>query len=273
MTVLMVAPNGARKGKADHPALPITTPEIVETARACAEAGADAIHLHVRDDAGRASLDPERYAEAIERVAAAVGDRMAIQASTETFGGFGPEDVEHLLRSLKPRAASVAMRDLAPEPEDAPRARRVFDWAREEGIAIQHILYGPSEVARLERVLPPDAPAALLLVLGRYAADETSDPRELPPFLTALAASSLKERAEWMVCAFGATETRCLAAAAALGGHCRIGFENNLRRADGSVAASNAARAAEMRAALAAIGLPDRGGGAVSRVLGAAPTE
>ena len=33
---LMVAPNGARRSKSDHPALPVTLPEIVATARACA---------------------------------------------------------------------------------------------------------------------------------------------------------------------------------------------------------------------------------------------
>ena len=62
---LMVAPNGAMRGKADHPALPVTIPETVETARACFQAGADALHLHIRDDQGRHTLDPGRYHEAL----------------------------------------------------------------------------------------------------------------------------------------------------------------------------------------------------------------
>ena len=44
---LMVAPNGARRGKGDHPALPITDAEMIATARACHTAGADGIHLHI----------------------------------------------------------------------------------------------------------------------------------------------------------------------------------------------------------------------------------
>ena len=58
---IMVAPNGARRTRADHPALPITPEEIAATARACQAAGAGAIHAHVRDDAGRHVLDAPLY--------------------------------------------------------------------------------------------------------------------------------------------------------------------------------------------------------------------
>jgi uncharacterized protein (DUF849 family) len=51
--ILAVAPNGARKTKADHPALPMTPEEIAMTAAACHEAGAAMIHLHVRDPDGQ----------------------------------------------------------------------------------------------------------------------------------------------------------------------------------------------------------------------------
>ena len=50
---LMVAPNGARKIKKDHPAVPLTISETVETAKSCYKAGAGAIHLHVRDKEGQ----------------------------------------------------------------------------------------------------------------------------------------------------------------------------------------------------------------------------
>ncbi len=60
---VMVAPNGARRTKADHPRLPVAVDEIVSEAKACLEAGATALHAHVRDDQGRHSLDPGRYRE------------------------------------------------------------------------------------------------------------------------------------------------------------------------------------------------------------------
>jgi uncharacterized protein (DUF849 family) len=45
---------------------------------------------------------------------------------------------------------------------------------------------------------------------------------------------------DWMVCAFGPNESRCAALAALLGGHVRVGFENNYYLPDGKIAASNA---------------------------------
>ena len=47
---LMVAPNGARLTDDDHPAVPVTIPQIVTTAQECASAGARAMHFHVRGD-------------------------------------------------------------------------------------------------------------------------------------------------------------------------------------------------------------------------------
>jgi uncharacterized protein (DUF849 family) len=49
------------------------------------------------------------------------------------------------------------------------------------------------------------------------------------------------------VCAFGTGETDCLAAALKAGGSARVGFENSLWNADGSLAASNEARVAVIR--------------------------
>ena len=54
--MLTVAPNGGRKTKADHPALPLSPDELARTAAECLERGASMIHLHVRDGgAGTAS--------------------------------------------------------------------------------------------------------------------------------------------------------------------------------------------------------------------------
>ncbi|MEO0829677.1 MAG: 3-keto-5-aminohexanoate cleavage protein, partial [Pseudomonadota bacterium] len=55
---------------------------------------------------------------------------------------------------------------------------------------------------------------------------------------------------DWMVCAFGPAETACLAYAADRGGKMRVGFENSLWNADGSLAKDNAERVAEVSAAV-----------------------
>ena len=58
---IAVAPNGGRKTKADHPALPLTPAELAATAAECLEAGAAMIHVHVRDANGRHLLDADAY--------------------------------------------------------------------------------------------------------------------------------------------------------------------------------------------------------------------
>jgi uncharacterized protein (DUF849 family) len=73
-------------------------------------------------------------------------------------------------------------------------------------------------------------------VLGRYATGQTSQPADLLPFL----APGVPRFAHWMACAFGRHELACVATAGLLGGHLRVGFENNLWLPDGRVAADNA---------------------------------
>lgn len=270
MSVLLMAPNGARKTKVDHPALAIGFEEIVAEAEAAWAAGADAIHLHVREDDGGPSLDPGRYREAMDEIARRTDGGLKIQASTETVGGFTRADIDALLRALRPPSASVSLRDYAPDPADGAAYRQLMDWAAGDGVALQHILFHPDEMDALAALAPPDAPMALLFVLGRYEDGPPSAPRALLDYLAALEGSALKDRVTWMVCAFGRPETACLAAAAALGGHCRVGFENNFEHADGRIAASSAERVAAIRAVLTSIGAPRATPESLARTLGAA---
>ena len=63
-----------------------------------------------------------------------------------------------------------------------------------------------------------------------------SEPADLLPFLAAHDGAT-----PWAVCAFGPREAACALTAAALGGHMRVGFENNLFLPDGTLAPDNAA--------------------------------
>lgn len=104
----------------------------------------------------------------------------------------------------------------------------------------QVILYTADELARYRdlrtRGVIPDGKWSLLFVLGRYTAGQTSDPRALLPFLSAHTGDE-----PWALCACGPQEAACVQAAAALGGHARVGFENNLSLPDGSIAVGNEA--------------------------------
>lgn len=239
---IMVAPNGARRTTADHPALPVTIPQIVETAKACFAAGAGGIHAHVRDADQAHVLDAGLYSELVAELAREVPG-MAVQITTEAIGRYTPEEQRAVVRAVMPKMVSVALREMIPGTE-TDEAARFYAWAHEAGIAVQHILYAPGEIDRLfglvvGGVVPRDD-MQLLFVLGRYARDQESNPADLQPFVETLAASGVS--ADWAVCAFGRGETAALDAAFEAGGKARVGFENSLWNADGSVAADNAER-------------------------------
>ena len=253
--VISVAPTGARRTRSDHPALPVTPSELAAEAAASAAAGARVLHLHVRDAHEAHTLDAERYRRAIAAVRRAVGDRLIIQVTTEAVGRYAPEAQMAVVRDLRPEAASLAVRELVPDGTRELEAAKFFAWAQGAGIALQFIVYSAGDVMRLvdlagRGVVPVERPHALF-VLGRYVDGQRATPRELLPFL-----ERWPRAWPWTACAFGPDEAACLAAALAIGGHVRVGFENNLLRPDGAPAVSNAAQVAHVRALVADAGRP-----------------
>lgn len=233
---IMVAPNGARRGKADHPALPVSIEETVTAAAACHAEGAAALHLHVRDAAGRHALDPGLYAEALAEMARVLPE-MRVQITTESAGVFEVADQLACLEALRPGWASVSVREMARAPE---LAERLYGLCADEGIEIQHILYDTADAALLRdwqaRGTVRPGQESVIFVLGRYEDGPASTPQGIAPFLEALPGVG-----DWMICAFGAAEHACLAEAARLGGALRVGFENALVDAEGVPHADNAA--------------------------------
>ena len=110
---LMVAPNGARKVKKDHPAVPLTINETVATAKSCYEAGAGAIHLHVRDKDGQHVLDAGLYKEALNELEHQVPN-MHIQVTTEAIGKYSPADMRKLAYDVTPPGTSIGTSELIP---------------------------------------------------------------------------------------------------------------------------------------------------------------
>lgn len=252
--LIAVAPNGARKTKQDHPALPITPTELAETARAALDAGAAMIHLHVRDDEERHSLDVERYRDATTAVRQAVGPDMIIQVTSEAAGVFGSAEQMAMVRALTPQAVSLAVREIMPDAEAEAEGAAFLAWMAQEQIRPQYILYSAEDVTRLfelrRRGIVPDERPFLLFVLGRYTAGQRSQPADLLPFLTAAEG----QHCDWAICAFGPLEGASALTAAALGGHVRVGFENNLFLADGTVAPDNAALVRQVAESAALMG-------------------
>ena len=113
LSLIMVAPNGARRTKADHSALPMTIAETVVAAKACLEAGAGALHAHVRDLTGAHVLDAGLYRELLSEMRVAV-PQMQVQITTEAVGKYTPEEQRELVYKVKPDAVSIAIREMGP---------------------------------------------------------------------------------------------------------------------------------------------------------------
>ena len=233
--MIIAAPNGARRGKQDHPNLPITIAEIAAEAAACQRAGAAVLHLHVRDSNGAHSLDAGLYRAATEAIAEAAPG-MLVQITTEAAGRFELDTQIACVEAVRPEAVSVAWREFA--PEENPAARRFYSWAGEAGIHVQHILYSVEDIARFNAYGLKDA--SVLLVLGQYAGIEARV-AELPAYLAALGPVH-----DWCLCAFGRAEHAVVCAGIVAGGHARVGFENNLWLKDGALASGTHALVAQI---------------------------
>jgi len=235
--MIAVAPNGARKTKIDHPTLPITTEELADTAAQCMESGACMIHLHVRDENQRHTLDTARYRVAVR---SRVGSDLIIQVTSEAVGIYTVEQQRQMVTELKPEAVSLAVRELCPEGRDDRQAATFFGWLQSEKIIPQYILFSEQDVLYFndlrEREIIPGDRVSVLYVLGRYSETQQSSAVELLPLINAMGGNVI-----WSVCAFGASEAACMLSAAGLGGHCRVGFENNMQLISGDIAPDNAA--------------------------------
>ncbi|HXZ66109.1 MAG TPA: 3-keto-5-aminohexanoate cleavage protein, partial [Streptosporangiaceae bacterium] len=94
-TLITVAPTGAEVEKDAVPALPVTLDELVATAVACQQAGAAVIHVHIRDDAAKPTLDVGRLVDTVQALRAATD--LIVQLST---GGAVTDSFERRLAVL-----------------------------------------------------------------------------------------------------------------------------------------------------------------------------
>lgn len=253
--IVTVAPNGAYKTHEQHPAVPLTPDALAQTAKDCLDAGASMIHMHVRRPDGRHLLDAQAYHDATAAVRRAVGQSLVVQITTEAAQVYAPPAQMAVVRETRPEAVSVGLRELLKPEVPEAELNAFFSWLVQERIMTQVILYDDQDVANWQdlrrRDVIPEGPWFLLFVLGRYSAGQISSPTDLLPFL-----QQHDGRYPWAMCAFGPLENACAITAAGLGGHVRVGFENNLQLKDGSTAPDNAALVAQVAQGAQSLGRP-----------------
>lgn len=249
-TLITVAPTGAETAKTDAPQLPTTLEELVQTARRCEAAGAGMIHVHIRDEEHRPTLDPGRLRDTVQALREATD--MVVQLST---GGSVHDPLETRLQVLDAEPDSCSLTcgtvnfgdDVFSNPY--PFMSRLYVQAQEREVVPEFELFDLGHVAALGRLLDQHG----LPYGGRVHVDfVTGVPGGMPGTVQALVAgvSALpSEVTSWSATGIGRAHLPVAAAALALGGHLRVGMEDNLVFAKGRPVQHNdelVGRAAEL---------------------------
>ena len=89
---LTCAVTGNHTTRQQHPALPVTPTEIAEACLGAAEAGAAAVHIHVRDpESGKPSMETRHYADVVDQIRRH-DKALVINLTTGPGGRFQPSD-------------------------------------------------------------------------------------------------------------------------------------------------------------------------------------
>ncbi len=238
--IVMCAPNGARRTHSDHPKLPISPTELANCAAEVMAAGASILHLHVRDEHGQHSLDVNHYRRAIDAVTDKIGDGLVIQVTSEAVGVYSRRDQMTMVKTLRPEAVSLALRELVPNGSDPNETADFFCWLHENNVCPQIILYDEIDYQRYQQLQKQGVfgEEALFLL---FVVKKQQPEREHEGFLnTAFGKFPPKTDSTWAACCFGKQEHNLAALCAQNAGHVRVGFENNIWREDGTFAANNA---------------------------------
>lgn len=249
-TLITVAPTGAETAKSDFPQLPTTLDELVETARACQEAGAGLIHVHIRDADHKPTLDPTRLRDTVQALREQTD--LVVQLST---GGSVHDPLEARLKVLEAEPDSCSLTcgttnfgdDVFLNPY--PFMSQLYRQAQEHEVVPEFELFDLGHVHSLRRLIDEHG----LPHGGRVHVDfVTNVPGGMPGTVEALVAGIQalpQEVTSWSATGIGRAHLPIAAGALAAGGHLRVGMEDNLMMARGQQVQHNSelvARAAEL---------------------------
>ena len=257
-TFLTCAITGNITKPEQSPYLPITPQQIADSALEAAEAGAAVAHIHVRDPAtGRPSMEIDLYRDVMDRVRAKNRD-LIINLTTGPGGRFVPSEndpkiaapgttltlpekrVEHI-ELLRPDICTLDLNTMNSGGEvviNTPRNVRKMAAIMRAARVLPEIELFDSGDCHLARDMFADGslegPGLFSLVLGvKYGFNPS-------PETMMYARGLLPPGAIWSGFGIGRAEFPMVAQAYLLGGHVRVGMEDNLFMSKGVLAKSNA---------------------------------
>jgi uncharacterized protein (DUF849 family) len=217
--------------RAQHPAVPLTPAELAAEARAAAEQGAQALHLHPRNAAGEQTLDPDHVLVAVAAVRAATGLPVGVTTGIWTVDGDVARRLDLVARWTgpdRPDYASINMNE--------PGTDALADLLTGLGIQIEAGVWTAADARLLgvaafrDRIL-----RVLMEPVDRNPAGAVATAAEAASELARLGVTARQvhhgyDLATWDV----------MRAAKAMGQDVRVGLEDTIVLPDGSVAEGNA---------------------------------
>jgi len=242
-----------------HPAIPVTPEQIATSSLEAAKAGAAIVHIHVRDPAtGKASRELAHYRETVERIRGS-GIDVIINLTTgpgaafypgqdnPAVGGPGttlsrPEDRVRHIQELKPEICTLDIATLTMTERtfiNTPAHLRVMaKLIREAGVLPELEVFDTGHIRLARKLLDEGAlatPPMLQLCLGiPYGAPAT-------PEAMIMMRDMLPQPCVWAAFGISMHQFPMVAQAVILGGHVRVGLEDNLYLERGVFAPTNAA--------------------------------
>ncbi|MGZ9811636.1 3-keto-5-aminohexanoate cleavage protein [Pseudoroseicyclus sp. H15] len=236
--------------------VPITPAQIADEAIAAAKAGAASVHIHVRDpETGKTSMEQALYAEVVSRIRDS-GQDVLINLTTGVGARYEPglepgappitsvmspdERVRHVV-NLRPEICTLDVATMSFGPNtivNTPAHLRAMGQAiREAGVKPELEVFdlGHAELAaRMVAKGELPAPPFYQFVLG-IPGGAPATPQGM-----IMMRSMLPEDAIWSAFGIGRAQMPMVAQSVILGGHCRVGLEDNLYLERGVLAEGNA---------------------------------
>ena len=236
--ILTVAPTGSSTSRKQTPYVPLTPKEIAEETYRCWQAGASVVHLHVRDDEGNACMCYDKFKESIERIR----DKCDIVINMTTAGGFGVSDEERILPlDLLPEMATM----------DAGSMNVAGDFVFHNSIAFLEKLGQRTQELNIKPEIEVMDTGMVYTALRLIEQGYVKRP---PHFQFVLGMANgmaatvdnlvymknlMSADATWSAFGIGRNHLPILMATIALGGHVRVGMEDNIYLSAGERATSN----------------------------------
>ncbi len=236
--IITAALTGAEVTQEQQPNLPITPEEIAEAAEKAYKAGASIVHVHAREDNGDPTQDYEKYKAIKEKVEARCP--VIFQPST---GGATWHSAEERLQpvELKPEMATLSTGTCNFGSDVFMNSweymKKFATKMKEYGVKPELEVFEPGMIKNAKQLVKKDLvepPLHFDFVLGVPGALGGSAKNLM--FMV----DSIPEGSTWTVAGIGKHETPLAAIAIAMGGHVRVGFEDNIYYSKNELATSNA---------------------------------